>query len=161
MGTFPFFAVYLAPAVFVFLNLVRTRSVSLHHISSLRNPSTRITLEEWLAAYRYLGLRLATRTHPPATKPTRRWRLIGSAAALAASLILYQFILPLNIPLSFAQHDWNAFPVIQVAIAGGALASSLMFAFHRARRWRLIERHGAEYPYLTWGRLRKTKGRIT
>ena len=82
-------------------------------------------------------------------------------AAFATSVILYQFILPLNLPVAFAQHDWNAFPVIQVAIAGGVLASSLMLAFHRARRWRLIEHHRIEYPYQAWGDLRRANERAT
>jgi len=78
-----------------------------------------------------------------------------SGAPFAASLALSQFILPLNLPLSFAQHDWNVYPVVQVAIAGGALAFSLMLAFHRSRRWRLIEEPGVEYQFLKWGALKK------
>jgi hypothetical protein len=154
-------AVYLAPAGFVLLDMIKRRSLSVHHISSLRRLPKRITLGEWLAVYGYLSIRLESRNQPPRTKPGRSLRLIGSGVAFATSLVLFQVPLPLNVPLSFPQHDWNAFPVIQAAIAGGVLASSLMLAFHRAKRWRLIEHHRAEYPYLRWGALKMETGETT
>jgi len=155
VGPSPLLAVYLAPAGFVILNMIRARSFSVHHISSLRLLPKKITLEEWLAVYGSLSIRLESRNQPPRTKLERPWRLIGSGVEFATSLFLFQVILPLNIPLSFAQHEWNAFPVIQAAIAGGVLASSLMLAFHRTRRWYLIGHPRAEYPYLEWSLLKR------
>lgn len=159
MGPDLLLAVYLAPTGLVIFNMLRARSFSLHHFSSLRRHSKRITLEEWLAVYGYLGIGLTNRKQPQSTKPGRPRRLIGSAIALAASLILFEVNLPLNVPLSSAQHDWNAFPVIRVAIAGGVLASSVVLAFHRTRRWRLIGHYRAEYPYLPWDVLNKERGK--
>jgi hypothetical protein len=150
-------AVYLAPAVLVLFKMIGARSFTLHHISSRRGAPKRVTRDEWLAVYRYLNISLESRNQPPSTKPGRPWRLICSGAAFATSLILLQIDLPLNIPLSFARHDWNAFPIIQVAIAGGLLASSLVLAFHRARRWRLIEHPRADYSYLSWAVLKRKR----
>ena len=139
--------------------MVRAGSFSLHRISDLRRLPKRITLEEWLAVYGFLALRLESRTQPPTAKPGRPWRMIVSASALAASLFLFQFALPLSVPLSFLQHDWNALPVVQAAVSGGLLATSLVLAFHRPRRWLLIGNPGAEYPHLEWRALKKqTKG---
>lgn len=157
MGPSPLLAVYLAPAGLVLFKMIGARSFSLHHISSLRRLPKKVTLEEWLAVYAYINVGLESRNQPPSTKPRRPWRLIGSGVSFATSLVLFQFNLPLNVPLSFARHDWNAFPVIQVAIAGGVLASSLVLAFHRTRRWRLIERPGAEYPFLKWAVLKRKR----
>jgi hypothetical protein len=163
MGPGLLLAVYLAPAGFVLVDMIKTRSFSVHHISSLGRLPKRVTLAEWLAVYGYLGTRLESRNQPPGTKPGRPWRLIGSGVAFAISLVLFQVTLPMNVPVSFAQQDWNAFPVMQAAIAGGALASSLVLAFHRARRWHLVEHHTADYPYLEWGALKcetaKVKGK--
>ena len=148
MGASPLLIVYLAPAGLVLLNMIRARSFSLHHISTLRRQSKRITLDDWLAVCAYLGIGLESRNQPSGTKPRRPWRLIGSGVAFATSLTLIEANFPLNIPLSFGQHEWNAFPVIQAAVAGVLLASSLMLAFHRSRRWHLVEQQRAEYPHL-------------
>jgi hypothetical protein len=159
MGPSPLLAVYLAPAVLVLLSMIRARSFSFHQVYTLGRQSRRTTLDDWLAVFAYLGVGLESRNQPPKTKPPKPWRLTLSGAAFAASLVLYQFILPLNIPISFAQHLWNAFPAIQVAIAGVALAFSLMLAFHRPRRWLLVEQQQAEYPYPKWAVLQKERGR--
>ena len=161
MESIPLFALYLAPAGFVLLYMIRKGSFSAHHISSLRRLPKRITLEEWLVVCGYLGISLETKNQPPVTKPGKPWRLIWSGVGLASSLVLFQVILPLNVPLSFDQRSWNAFPAIQAAVAGMVLASSLMLAFHRPRRWLLIEHHKAAYPYLRWDALRKAKGKTT
>ena len=152
---------YIAPSCLVLLNMIRTKSISLRYVSSLRRLPKIITLDEWLTVYGYLGIDLETRNEPPTTKPGRPWRLMWSGVACAVSLLLYQFTLPLNIPLSLAQGAWNVFPVIQAAVAGVVLASSLTLAFYRPRRWRLNENHTAEYPYLTWGALNRTKREAT
>ena len=157
MGPSLLLAVYLAPAGFVLLNMIRAKSFSLYHISSLRRLSKRITLVEWLVVYGYLAVGLESRNQPPRTKSGRPWRVMGSGVAFVTSLVLFLVILPLKIPLSFAQHDWNAFPAIQVAIAGGVLALSLMLAFHRTRGWHLVGNPSAEYPYLEWEILEKEK----
>ena len=155
MGPSLLLAVYLAPAGLVLLNMIRARSFSLYNFSGLRRLPKRITLEEWLAVFGHLGISLESWNQPPGAKPKRPWRLIGSRVAFAASLVFFQFILPLNIPLSFAQHGWNVFPAIQAAIAGGLLASAIMLAFHRPRRWHLIGLPMVEYPYLEWKALKR------
>jgi len=155
MGLNLLLAVYLAPAGFVILKMVRARSFSLHHASVLRRLPKKITREEWLAVYGYLAIRLESRNQPPATKPGRPWRLILSGVAFATSLVLFHFILPFSIPLSFAQTEGNAYPFIQAALAGGVLASSLMLAFHRRRSWLLVGHPGADYPHLQWTLLKR------
>ena len=152
-------AVYLAPAGFVLLNMIRAKSFSLYHISSLRRLSKRITLVEWLVVYGYLAVGLESRNQPPRTRHRSPWRVMVSGVAFVASLFLFFVILPFSVTLSFAQHDWNAFPAIQVAIAGGVLALSLMLAFHRTRGWHLVGNPSAEYPYLEWEILEKVRMR--
>ena len=156
MGPVFLLAVYLLPSGFVLLSMIRARSFSLHHISSLRREPKGITLEEWLAVYGYLGISLQTRNKPPRTKPRRHLRLIGSGVAFAASLILFLAILPTSVPLSFAHRDWNSLGVAQAVIAGVVLASSVVLAFRRPRQWRLIGHPEAEYPYAKWSDLETT-----
>ena len=154
MGPSPLLAVYLAPSGFVILSMIMARSFSLSHISRLRSLPRRITLDEWLAVYGFLAIRLESRNLPPMAKPGRPWRLMGAGVALATSLSLYQAVLPFSIPLSFAEHGWNALPIIQSAIAGGLLASSLALAFQRSRRWHLMGHPRAEYPHIEWSLLK-------
>lgn len=148
MGPVLLLAVYLLPAAFALLIMIRARSFSFRQISRLRRPQRKVTLGGWLAVYGHLGMHLENQKEPPNTKPEKPWRLIGSGAAFATSLILFFLILPMNIPLSYAQHDWNA--ITQAAVAGAVLASSVVLAFRRPRNWRLIGHPEAEYPYAEW-----------
>lgn len=150
MVTTSMLLVYLAPPALVLSFMITGRTSSFHHLGSLRRLQKTITREDWLAVYEYLVIGLESGNGPRETKPTRPWRPMGSGMACLGSVALLFVPIPLDLPLSFAQYSWNAFPVIQVALAGGMLASSFILAFHRTKGWLLLSNPPAEYPHLGW-----------
>jgi hypothetical protein len=142
--------VYLAPSVLALLFVVIGRTLSFHHFGALWRLPKRVTSYDWLAVYGYLGANLESDNGPRETKPVRPWRLIGAGISCLVSAFLLFVPLPLLLPISFAQSSWNVFPLNQVVVAGGALALSLVLAFHRPKGWLLHSNPPAEYPYLGW-----------
>jgi hypothetical protein len=145
---------YLAPPVLVLFFMVSGRTLSFHHLGSLWRLPRRVTRGNWLAVYDFLGTSLESSNGPGATSPVRPWRLIGAGISCLVSVFLLLVPLPLLLPLSFAQYSWNVFPVIQVVVAGAALALSFMLAFYRPKGWLLHSHPRAEYPYLAWTKLK-------
>ncbi|MDG6993220.1 MAG: hypothetical protein JRM76_08280 [Nitrososphaerota archaeon] len=146
--------VYLAPPILVFLSMIMRGTLSFHHLGSSRRLPRRMTREDWLAVYGFLGTALESSNGPHETRPVRPWRLKWAGIMLAASAALLLVPLPLDLPLSFAQASWNVFPVVQAALAGAALAASLMLAFDRPKRWLLYSSPRARYPYIDWASLK-------
>lgn len=154
------FFFYFAPSALALSSMVRGRTLSFHRLRRLSSLRRRVTLQDWLAVYAYLGTELESRNEPPMIGPERPRRLLAAGALGAASVALLLIPLPFHLLGSFAQFRWDLFPPIQVAVAGIALASSLLLAFHRRRRWRLVAYPRADYPFLGWAALKKDDGRI-
>jgi len=160
MVTASMLLVYIVPSVFVLSSMIRERTLSLHHFGTLRRLPTRIAQKEWFTVYSYLRTGLESSNGLRATSPVRPWRPIGAGISfLVSSFLLFVPPLPLHLPLSFAQYNWDVYPVIQVALAGATLAASFILAFHRAKGWLLFSNPRAEYPHLEWATLKAAQGK--
>jgi len=146
--------VYLVPLFVALFFMATGRTLSYHHLGGLWRSPRRLTSEDWLAVYGYLGTSLQSSNGPRETKPVRPWRPIGAGILGLASAFLLLAPLPLHLPLSFAQYSWDVFPVAQVVVAGAAPAESFILAFHRRKWWLLSSNPSAEYPYLGWAKLK-------
>ena len=157
MVTASMLPVFLASAALVLLFMLQGRALSLHQFSTLWRLPKIVTRGDWLAVYGFLGVALESSNGPRETKPMRPWRLIGIGVLFLVSAFLLLVPLPLNLPLSFAQYDWNAFPVIQAVLAGAALAEGFVLGFLQRKWWLLSSNPSAEYPHLGWARLKQEK----
>lgn len=146
----PRLLLYFAPSALALYWMIDEKTFYLKRFGRLFHRRKAVTLNDWLAVYRYLGLPLEKPSEPPHDRPDRGLRLIEAGALAGTSAALLFIPLPFRVPFSFAQFRWDLSPIIEPLIAGTLLALSLLLAFHRWRAWWLADCEPAEYPFVEW-----------